>query len=188
MTYGELLDDGVPFANGSAQARREERRSRRDLHADDSSSFRSLCWHARASARALGDLRRLLARCDRRSRQRLACVAIITADGAWRRGNKVALKANCDAAVAKGMPSLKHVIVAKRIGEPVEMQSGPRSLVGRSSSGSALDVRTRADERRRSALICSTRRGTTAKPKGIMHTTGGYLTGVTSDAQARLRL
>ncbi|MBV9440758.1 MAG: AMP-binding protein, partial [Candidatus Eremiobacteraeota bacterium] len=52
------------------------------------------------------------------------CVAIVTADQGWRRGNKVALKANVDEAIAKGMPSLRHVIVAKRVGDPVTMESG----------------------------------------------------------------
>jgi acetyl-CoA synthetase len=52
------------------------------------------------------------------------CVALITADQGWRRGKTVPLKANCDEAIAKGMPSLKHVIVAKRVGDPVEMVAG----------------------------------------------------------------
>ena len=93
------------------------------------------------------------------------CVALITADQGWRRGKKVPLKANCDEAIAKGMPSLKHVIVAKRVGDPVDDGRRPRSLVGRRRAGSALDVRTRAHERRRSALSCSTRRARPRSPR-----------------------
>ena len=116
-----------------------------------------------------------------------SCVAIITADGAWRRGNKVALKASCDAAVAKGMPSLKHMIVAKRTGESVEMQSGRDhwwdDLV-KDQPATCEPERMNAED----LLYLLYTSGTTAKPKGIMHSTGGYLTGVTDDAQTRLRL
>ncbi|MGH7837594.1 MAG: AMP-binding protein, partial [Candidatus Binataceae bacterium] len=52
------------------------------------------------------------------------CVALITADEGWRRGKKLPLKVNCDEAVAKGLPSLKHVIVAKRTGAAVPMTPG----------------------------------------------------------------
>ncbi len=106
-----------------------------------------------------------------------SCVAIITADGAWRRGNKVALKASCDAAVAKGMPSLKHMIVAKRTGEPVEMQSGRDHWwddLTRDQPTTCEPERMNAED----LLYLLYTSGTTAKPKGIMHTTGGYLTGV----------
>src|SRR5579872_3601730 len=48
------------------------------------------------------------------------CVALITADWGWRRGNKIALKRNCDIAM-EHTPSIEHCIVAKRIGDPVLM-------------------------------------------------------------------
>jgi acetyl-CoA synthetase len=107
------------------------------------------------------------------------CVALITADGGWRRGNKVPLKANCDDAIAKGMPSLRHVIVAKRVGDPVAMQAG-RDLwwddVVRDQPSSCEPERMNAED----LLYLLYTSGTTAKPKGIKHTTGGYLTGVTA--------
>ncbi len=106
-----------------------------------------------------------------------ACVAIVTADGAWRRGNQVPLKANCDAAISKGLPSLKHVIVAKRTGQHVHMEAGRdhwwEDLV-KGRPATCEPERMNAED----LLYLLYTSGTTAKPKGIMHTTAGYLTGV----------
>ena len=107
------------------------------------------------------------------------CVAIITADQGWRRGNKVPLKANVDEAIAKGMPSLKHVVVAKRVGDPVAMYAG-RDVwwddAVRDQPSTCEPERMNAED----LLYLLYTSGTTAKPKGIKHTTGGYLTGVTA--------
>ena len=108
-----------------------------------------------------------------------ACVALITADGGWRRGKTVPLKANCDEALAKGMPSLKHVIVAKRVGEPVTMVEGrdvwwSDAIAGQPSTCAPEPMNAE------DLLFLLYTSGTTAKPKGIKHTTGGYLTGVTA--------
>jgi acetyl-CoA synthetase len=107
------------------------------------------------------------------------CVAIITADQGWRRGKKVPLKDNCDAAIAKGMPSLKHVIVAKRVGDPIEMVAGRDHWfddVVKDQPSTCEPERMNAED----LLYLLYTSGTTAKPKGIKHTTGGYLTGVTA--------
>ncbi len=108
-----------------------------------------------------------------------ACVALITTDAGWRRGKKVPLKQNCDDAIAKGMPSLKHVIVSKRVGEPVNMVTG-RDVwwddVIANQPSTCEPERMNAED----LLFLLYTSGTTAKPKGVMHTTAGYLTGVTA--------
>ncbi len=105
------------------------------------------------------------------------CVALITADQGWRRGNKVPLKNNCDTAMA-GTPSIKHCIVAKRVGDPVEMQAGRdvwwEDVVKDQPAECAPEAMNAED-----LLYLLYTSGTTAKPKGIKHTTGGYLTHVT---------
>jgi acetyl-CoA synthetase len=111
-----------------------------------------------------------------------SCVAIITADQGWRRGNKVPLKANVDEAIAKGMPSLKHVIVAKRVGDPVTMQSGRDHWYDDVISGQPSTCEPEPMNAEDLLYLLYTS-GTTAKPKGIKHSTGGYLTGVTATHQ-----
>ncbi len=107
------------------------------------------------------------------------CVAIITADQGWRRGKHVPLKDNVDEAIAKGMPSLKHVVVAKRVGEKIAMVAGRDHWWDDVTAGQPSTCepeRMNAED----LLFLLYTSGTTAKPKGIKHTTGGYLTGVTA--------
>ena len=104
------------------------------------------------------------------------CVALITADQGWRRGNKVPLKANCDVAMAQ-TPSIRHCIVAKRVGDPVTMLPGRDlwwdELIANESTH-CEPAQTMAED----LLFLLYTSGTTAKPKGIKHTTGGFLTHV----------
>ena len=106
------------------------------------------------------------------------CVAIITTDAGWRRGKKVPLKATVDVALATA-PSVKHCIVSKRVGDPVPMQAGRDiwwdDLVRDEPSTCPPEAMESED-----LLFLLYTSGTTAKPKGIMHTTAGYLTGVTA--------
>ncbi len=105
------------------------------------------------------------------------CVALITADYGWRRGNKVALKRNCDIAM-EHTPSIEHCIVAKRIGDDVFMHEGRdlwwNEIVAGQPSTCEPEPMNAED-----LLFLLYTSGTTAKPKGIKHTTGGYLTQVT---------
>jgi len=101
---------------------------------------------------------------------------LITADGAWRRGSVVKLKDIADESVA-ATPTIEHVIVLRRTDSDVAMQDGRDIWWHDLVPGRPTDCAPEPMDSEDLLFILYTS-GTTGKPKGIMHTTGGYLTQV----------
>jgi acetyl-CoA synthetase len=101
---------------------------------------------------------------------------VITADGAWRRGQVVPLKESADTAMAE-TPSIERCLVVRRTGQDVAMQEGRDVWWDDVVPGQSADCPAEPMDSEDLLYLLYTS-GTTAKPKGIMHTTGGYLTQV----------
>src|SRR3569623_666257 len=99
---------------------------------------------------------------------------VITADGGWRRGSVVPLKENVDRAVEG--TSIEKVLVVKRCANEVTMKAG-RDVWWHETVDSASPRHQYESFDSEHTLFTLYTSGTTGKPKGILHTTGGYLTG-----------
>ena len=102
---------------------------------------------------------------------------LITADGGYRRGEVFPLKPAADEACAAA-PTIEHVVVVKRGGNDVDMVEGRDHWYHELMEGASTDCPAEPMDSEQLLFLLYTS-GTTGKPKGIMHTSGGYLTHVT---------
>src|SRR5438093_8611051 len=107
----------------------------------------------------------------------MECEVLVTQDEAWRRGTRVPLKQTADEALADA-PTVRHCVVLRRTGGDVPMTGG-RDLWWHDVAVDDTPYPPEPMDAEDLLYLLYTS-GTTAKPKGIAHTTGGYLVGVAS--------
>jgi acetyl-CoA synthetase len=104
------------------------------------------------------------------------CKVLITSDGGFRRGQILPLKHDADVAIAD-CPSIEHVVIVKRGDFLLRVKEGRDHWYHRLIQNAASYCEPEIMDSEDPLFILYTS-GTTGKPKGIMHTCGGYLTGV----------
>lgn len=102
--------------------------------------------------------------------------ALITADGGFRGGKVIELKAACDTALDKGCASIETVFVYKRAGNAVDMKDGRDIWWHDAVKGQSKDCEPEWVDAEHPLYLLYTS-GSTGKPKGIQHSSAGYLLG-----------
>jgi len=110
---------------------------------------------------------------------------LITADAGWRRGALVPLKASADEAL-EGTTVIQHVVVVERVGDraKIEMQAGRDVWWSAQMSLAPKTAFIAEPMDAEDVLFLLYTSGTTGKPKGIVHTTAGYMTGVNTSMRS----
>ncbi len=114
---------------------------------------------------------------------------VITADGTWRRGRRVAMKPTCDEAVA-ACPDVRRVVVLDRLGlDDVPMTAG-RDVRWADflAAGAPADGRHAHDTDAEDVMMLAYTSGTTGRPKGAVHVHGGFLVKIASEVAYSLDL
>jgi acetyl-CoA synthetase len=104
--------------------------------------------------------------------------ALITVDGARRKGKTAPIKQQVDQAMG-GLETLQHIVVIKSTGADCEMQDGRDHWYHEICDAADAECPAEQLDAEHPLFILYTS-GSTAKPKGILHTTGGYMTGVSA--------